>query len=434
MLFSLDVMRAKKGDCLMLHYGTEDDPKLIMIDGGPAGVYAKHLRPRLDEIINARNLTGALEVEALMVSHVDDDHIRGILDLMSELRDANENNVSRFINIASVWHNSFEDVIGKVPDQLKEAFESKSVTASVDGELPDFTLDLDESNETIESSLKVLSSVKQGQQLRRDVKHVLDAEPNIFFDGKLIVARENSAALDLENGLSFTVVGPMLPELEELWEAQQKWLEDLAAEGKTAEDVLSNYVDKSVPNLSSLVVLAEVDGKKMLLTGDARGDKIIEGLKLVGLLNEGKIEVDVLKVPHHGSSNNLEKDFFDRVIAHDYVFSGNGEHGNPERDSLQWLWDARGDEDYVVHLTYPIAVIDAARKAEWNKHVAAEKKRQEMAKQKGKKGKDPREDWSDEEHSLAALFAANPNFATKLSIINGDNERHVIDLLDETTF
>jgi len=329
MLFSLDVMRAKKGDCLMLHYGTEDDPKLIMIDGGPAGVYNKHLRPRLDEIINARNLTGALEVEALMVSHVDDDHIRGILDLMSELRDAKENNVSRFINISSVWHNSFEDVIGKVPDQLKEAFESKSVTASVDGELPDFTLDLDESNETIESSLKVLSSVKQGQQLRRDVKHVLDAEPNIFFDGELIVARENSAALDLENSLSFTVVGPMLPELEELWEAQQKWLEDLAAEGKTAEDVLSNYVDKSVPNLSSLVVLAEVDGKKMLLTGDARGDKIIEGLKLVGLLDEGKIEVDVLKVPHHGSSNNLDKDFFDKVIAHNYVFSGNGEHGNP---------------------------------------------------------------------------------------------------------
>lgn len=36
MLFSLDVLRARKGDCLMLHYGPEDDPRLILIDGGPS--------------------------------------------------------------------------------------------------------------------------------------------------------------------------------------------------------------------------------------------------------------------------------------------------------------------------------------------------------------------------------------------------------------
>jgi hypothetical protein len=434
MLFSLDVLRAKKGDCLMLHYGEEDDPKLLMIDGGPAGVYQKHLRPRLQRIITTRKLNEPLQVEMLMVSHVDDDHIRGILDLTAELRDAKNDNVPAFINVSNVWHNSFENVIGSVPEQLKDALETKSVTASTEGELPELELDIDGDEETIESSLKVLASVKQGQQLGKDVKNVLEAEPNIYFDGGLIVADENSAALDMENGLSFTVIGPMLPELKELWKAQQKWLEDLAEEGKTAEDVLSAYVDKSVPNLSSLVVLAEADGKKMLLTGDARGDKIIEGLDFVGLLKDGKIEVDVLKVPHHGSSNNLREDFFELVIAHDYVFSGNGEHGNPERDSLQWLWDARGDEDYLVHLTYPIAEIDAARKEEWQKQQKAEKNRQEKARQNGKPGKNPREDWSDEEHSLGALFDANPAFKKKLSIINSDNETHLIDLLDEVKF
>jgi beta-lactamase superfamily II metal-dependent hydrolase len=434
MLFSLDVMRAKKGDCLIVHYGSEDDPKLLMIDGGPAGVYQKHLRPRLQQIMTARDLTAPLEVEMLMVSHVDDDHIHGVLDLVSELKNADEAQVPRFIRISNVWHNSFENVIGAVPEQLKNALETKSATASTAGELPDFTLDIDENAETIESSLKVLSSVTQGQQLGKDVKSVLEAIPNIYFDEQLVVADENTEALDMENGLFFTVIGPMLPELKELWKAQQKWLEDLAAEGKTAEDVLSAYMDKSVPNLSSLVVLAEVEGKKMLLTGDARGDKIIAGLELVGLLEDGRIEVDVLKAPHHGSSNNLEKDFFEKVIAHHYVFSGNGEHGNPERESLEWLWDARGDADYVVHLTYPIAEIDAARKAEWQKHQRAEKNRQEKAKLKGKPGKDPRADWSDEEHSLGALFAANPKFAEKLSTINDDNERHIINLLEAVEF
>ena len=36
MFFSLDVLRARKGDCLMLHFGSEQDPHLILIDGGPS--------------------------------------------------------------------------------------------------------------------------------------------------------------------------------------------------------------------------------------------------------------------------------------------------------------------------------------------------------------------------------------------------------------
>ena len=39
MRFSLDVIRARKGDCLMVHYGTTAQPRLMMIDGGPSNVY-----------------------------------------------------------------------------------------------------------------------------------------------------------------------------------------------------------------------------------------------------------------------------------------------------------------------------------------------------------------------------------------------------------
>ena len=56
MIFSLDVRRARKGDCLLLHFGSEDEPGLVMIDGGPGNVYKPHLRPRLLEIKKARGL------------------------------------------------------------------------------------------------------------------------------------------------------------------------------------------------------------------------------------------------------------------------------------------------------------------------------------------------------------------------------------------
>ena len=45
----------------------------------------------------------------------------------------------------------------------------------------------------------------------------------------------------------------------------------------------------------------------MLLTGDARGDKILRGDGTGRDAKKGgKKHVDILKVPHHGSDNNME--------------------------------------------------------------------------------------------------------------------------------
>lgn len=92
MLFSLDVLRARKGDCLMLHYGSTDEPRLIVIDGGPSDVYRPHLKPRLALVHEARGLEeeDQLPVDVVMVSHVDDDHIKGILELTREQREEPE--------------------------------------------------------------------------------------------------------------------------------------------------------------------------------------------------------------------------------------------------------------------------------------------------------------------------------------------------------
>ena len=123
---------------------------------------------------------------------------------------------------------------------------------------------------------------------------------------------------------------------------------------KATKAALAAFTDNSVANLSSIVFLAETNGKRMLLTGDARGDKILEGLEKLKLLKpRGKIHVDILKVPHHGSSRNMEPNFFERIIADYYVFSGNGEHGNPDRETLQMLSDTREDASLMSILPIP---------------------------------------------------------------------------------
>lgn len=421
MIFSLDVRRARKGDCLLLHFGSREEPGLALIDGGPDNVYAPHLKPRLLEIREKRGINSQtpLPLDLLMVSHVDDDHIQGILDLTREMRAATQ---APLVHILSFWHNSFDEITGNDPAALTSAVTAQFGAAALNGGLPaDADIDSDEDDEVILGSLKVLASVEQGHRLRGDAD-ALGFPVNPEFDGKLILA--GKASLPVAEGLSFVVAGPMQPELRQLQQKYAEWLKTV--KGKSPEESLAAYVDRSVTNLSSIVVLARYGAKTMLLTGDARGDKILEGLESAGVLNKGgSMHVDVLKVPHHGSSNNLEPDFFGRIKADHLVFSGDGEHGNPERETMAMLFGARGGEPFEIHLTYPLDEIDTARKADWEKEQAKEKKRQA----KGSK-KPVREDWSDAKHSLAAFFAGQKLADGQKITISDDKAPHLIDLLD----
>jgi hypothetical protein len=443
MFFSLDVRRARKGDCLLLHYGSNENPGLVMIDGGPRGAYGPHFRPRLEEIRKKRvKGNKPLQVDLLMVSHVDDDHIQGILDLTRELRQAADEHKPPLVQILALWHNSFDNVISHNTKVLTASVSSQFGAAALGGGAEfsedqiidveeqyvgsDPDVDPEEAEELVSSSLKVLASIEQGAQLRHDAE-LLELPLNEEFDGDLIIAK-NAEPIDLDNGLSFTVVGPMLAEVDALRKKHLEWLKKLKEAGEKPSEVLAAYVDKSVPNLSSLVLLAEVKGKRMLLTGDARGDKILEGLEAVGPMRKGgKIEVDLLKVPHHGSANDLNDDFFERIISKHYVFSGDGEHGNPERESLEMLFTARGNEDYTIHLTYPIDKIDELREEDWKKEQNKEKKK--TAKNPNRK---VRPNWSKQENSLRAFFDAHDGLEDKVEIVD-EKKPHVIDLLDPLT-
>jgi hypothetical protein len=421
MIFSLDVRRARKGDCLLLHFGSQAKPGLAMIDGGPSSVYQPFLKPRLLEIRKARKLDKQmpLPVDLLMVSHVDDDHIQGILDLTREMVASKQ---APLLRVFSFWHNSFDDIIGNTPKELTAAVTAQFGAASLSGGLPaDASLDSSQSPEVTRASLRVLASLEQGHRLRGDAA-TLGYPLNPEFDGKLILAAKKP--VPVAEGLTFTVAGPMLPELKALQKKHDDWLKTV--KDKSPEESLAAYVDQSVPNLSSIVVLAKSGGKTILLTGDARGDKILQGLELAGVLKKGgSIDVDVLKVPHHGSSNNLDADFFERIKASHYVFSGDGEHGNPERESLEMLFAARGADPFEIHLTYPVAEIDVARQADWEKEQAKEKTR------KAAGGKQPvRPNWSAPKMGLTAFFKQTKLAkGQKISIV-GEKEPHVINLLD----
>jgi glyoxylase-like metal-dependent hydrolase (beta-lactamase superfamily II) len=204
-IFSLEVRRARHGDCLLLHFGTKARPQLAMIDGGADSTYADHLRPRLMALRQARGLgpQEPLPVDLLMVTHVDADHLKGVLDLTRELVSSN---VAPFVQVMSFWHNSFDEIIGNTPEELTAALTAQFGTASPSGSVPDdATLDTagDLHAEVVRDTLKVLASIEQGERLKKDAER-LGFSLNAEFDGKLILAGAQKVTIPRQSrGLSF---------------------------------------------------------------------------------------------------------------------------------------------------------------------------------------------------------------------------------------
>jgi hypothetical protein len=344
MLFTLEALQADFGDSLLLHSGTAADPLLVVIDGGPTPVYKKSLKPRLEQLRAQRAPDGELPIELVMLSHIDGDHIGGLLKMTAELVEKQEVEGAPYA-VTTLWHNSFDDITGNESDDFAEIAREALTEPAPDGQEKART-----------AGLAVVASVAQGRALRDDAA-ALHWNVNDPF-GKLVIApEEGQAVAPIGDAMTFTVVCPHVEQLKALHKDWEKHLEAQAENepdaGKTAAKVAA-YADKSVNNLASIVVLAEAGGKSILLCGDARGDHVLDGLELAGRLEKdaGTLQLDVLKLPHHGSINNAEQDFFTRLPAKHYVISANGHDGNPETETLDMIVKANPEtDDFTIHLT-----------------------------------------------------------------------------------
>jgi beta-lactamase superfamily II metal-dependent hydrolase len=339
MLFTLEALNARHGDALLLYYGPRDSPRLVLVDGGPAGVYGRRLRPRLRGLLEARG-DDPLAVELVLVSHIDDDHIHGILDLTGELAERFEERAALPFTIRRLWHNSFDDIIG---NQGAELFTALDATIRRGGAVPNGL--------RVEGpSQAVAASVEQGRRLRNHATR-LGIPVNRPFRG--LVARDQTGpqSAELPDGLTLTVLAPSLGRAEAL---QREWDTVVRRRNLGRDQALAEaaaYLDNKVYNLSSMVVLATLGSRTMLLTGDARGDDILEGLEAGRLLDDRTVHVNLLKLPHHGSDRNVEEAFFRTVTADHYVVSADGKYGNPDLETLRMLSAARPDDDFTLHLT-----------------------------------------------------------------------------------
>jgi len=296
MQLSIEMLPAQYGDCLWIEYGDEREPRRILVDCGMKSTYrllSKRLKNSPD-----------LSFELLVLTHVDADHIQGSIPLLQEV------GPERF---KDVWFNGWEQL---PPDDS---------LGPVQGE--------------IVSALLKKGGFTWNAPWPGEMKPVVVPK-----EGKL-------PSHTLEGGLKLTLLSPTLPRLDDLrleWNkilAQEKMKPGNAGNAlrrlETRRELLPDRLgrldpfalartkyepDKGAGNGSSIALLAEYEGKALLLAGDAFAPVLEQtiGRLLTERRQEGPLHLDAFKLSHHGSRGNTSPDLLKMVACRDFLISTNG--------------------------------------------------------------------------------------------------------------
>lgn len=360
----IEIFPAKIGDCFLISYGNNYE-KHILIDGGYKETYTKFLKKRLKEI-NKLNQ----KLELIIVTHIDQDHIGGILSLVEENGTKLENNI---IKIEEIWHNSYkhlqDDIRKKViitPKELKVLEEIISEGISLEAESGDI-------------------SSYQGSMLASYI-YENNYKWNTQFEGKAISV-DFSKKITIDDELKIILLSPSNKELEELkreWEKELKKriLNFQLGEGKIFNDAFEFFLirrdeeeeegytcsnnngkwseldfpkeDKSKTNGSSIAVILETKNKKVLFLGDSKPSIIIENLKKLVEENNYSLKFDAVKISHHGSLKNTNKELLELIESENWIFTGDGNRNKPSEKLVKYILETKKDKIKKLIFNYDI--------------------------------------------------------------------------------
>ena len=368
----ITAFHAADGDCILVT-STASPRRRILVDGGRKGSYEDNTRKFLGQIQQ-----NAEKLDVVCVSHIDDDHISGILRLVEDevawrafeflqatVGGGNPPAMARPPEIGEVWHNGLFRLVGDQIGTDPEIVLSNVATllaGSPRENLRDLASELDD------LATGELSSMELSRRLSTEQLGIALNPPT----GGALLKRSASGPFApgeqvTLGALQISLLGPSDDDIEKLrqkWEEfirdsedalkdlHQEMLDDERRLGTLSPHIVANPLldqalgqglnDVTEANLASIMLLVEEGSKSLLLTGDGVSTEILDGLARHNKLDaNGRIHVNVLKVQHHGALANVETKFVKQVTADNYIFCGNGNHKNPEVEVVQAFANAR---------------------------------------------------------------------------------------------
>lgn len=292
----VELLPAAYGDCILISYGSPE--RFVLIDAGTTPTWTEALKPHLKK-------RGVEHIELLVLTHIDADHIGGAIPLLED---------ETLPEIGDVWFNGW--------DQLP----------------------------------KRLLSVKQGEQfsaLIRKRKIPWNAQ---FSRRAVCVSEDGLPELELEGELRLTILSPTVNRLERLarvWkkEVNRHFLGEKPGVRRRVRFLARNPTmstnvpelattkfrsDSSIPNGSSIAMLAEYGDSSILLAGDAHAPVLTRSIgALIAKRGVDRLQVDALKVSHHGSRGNTNARLLQLLDCNRYLISCNGDvHNLPDNEAI----------------------------------------------------------------------------------------------------
>ncbi|WP_313139105.1 ComEC/Rec2 family competence protein [Myroides sp.] len=324
----ISFLKAFNGDSIWISFLEKDIPKNILIDGGVGNTYKNksNVKGDLYKIIEKIRVDRQF-IDLLILTHFDDDHIGGILRWLNKDKEASK-------LIKKVWFNSGKEIAKK--------FES------------DESEDLD--IEIVDGADDFHTSPKQGIKFE---KYLRD---NNLWEGEII---EQGSEYDLF-GLKFKILSPnneKLDKLLKLYEKQKDYFTSgdefdfqTSLKDFIEEENQPNFQfkeDTSVANGSSIAFIMEYEDKNYIFLADAHPSVIIEGLNIFGYNKENPLNVEFMKVSHHGSMYNTNKELLEIVKTDNYLISSNAtKHGLPNKRTIARI--INNNTNTVIHFNYDL--------------------------------------------------------------------------------
>lgn len=295
-MYNIELIQAGHGDCIWIEYGQDKNSlHRILIDGGTSGTYQR-IKKRIEKLPFEQR-----HFELLVITHIDADHIAGVLKLFED--------ASLKVSFDDVWFNGYQhlteletlgakqgealtDHLDKAGRRWNKAFFGKAVRVADDGAFQPIVLPGGMKLTLLSPTKKELSELKP-QWIKEAQKAGLDPQQRL---------QERNDIDTRPSGLE--ALGVKLPDVDILAEQDSE-------------------TDASKANGSSIAFVAEFDARRTLFSGDAHDSVLLESIKKY-CPDKQALAIDVFKIPHHGSDANVSRELLKHIQCNKYLISTNG--------------------------------------------------------------------------------------------------------------
>lgn len=352
---------ASNGDAFLIRAGRSN----VLVDGGYAQTFDDHISHDLRELARRGG-----RLNLIIASHIDADHISGLIRFLSVNGSAAD---PKIVPIDNILHNSLRSLTGANEEKIGSSNQEILKAIRRRGHPSPSAPSMGEASEVSARQGSSLASLIHGKGYRWNLG-----------DGTASIALNSTHLLSLPNG-NVRVIGPTQGRLGGLlkwWKGQLRQMgytgpmgtgdliddafeftcehapkstakrPSLLAAGahKTLDEVYQP--DTSITNSSSIAVIVELGGSRILMLADAWAEDACEALR--ALQSQGcSMVFDAIKISHHGSLSNTSPELLRLVDAPKYLVSSSGvAHDHPDIEVLAAIVDRPASFSRALYLNY----------------------------------------------------------------------------------